>query len=137
MRKIRVLHIIKTLNLGGAETNLFNLVNAMDPGKFEAHVAYSFGGEIETRFKRAGVRLFKYAEGSHRVRSLASLAIILRLMRYILANDIDMVHTHIFNAHVWGLIAAKLTGRRVIEHVHDFRYLPESEFQRRRGSNTQ
>ncbi len=27
MQKIKVLHIIKTLDLGGAETNLFNLIN--------------------------------------------------------------------------------------------------------------
>lgn len=137
MGKIRVLHIIKTLNLGGAEANLFNLVNAMDRDKFDVHVAYSYGGEIELRFKKSGVRLFKYADGNHRIKSLATFAIVYRLARYILRNDIDIVHTHIFNAHVWGLIAAKLTGRRVVEHVHDFRYLPDREFRRRYGFNNQ
>ncbi|MBI2094881.1 MAG: glycosyltransferase family 4 protein [Candidatus Omnitrophica bacterium] len=121
MKTIRVLHVIKTLSLGGAETNLFNLVSAM--GRGEHHVAYSFGGQIESRFKKRGVRLYKYADGSHKIKSLATPLVVGRLARYILANDIRVVHTHIFNAHVWGALAAKLTGRKLVEHVHDFRYI--------------
>ena len=135
--KIKVLHVIKTLSLGGAETNLCNLVQAQDPERVETHVAYSMGGEIEARFKSAGIRLFKYANGSHKIKSLASFWIVFRLARYILKNDIRIVHTHIFNAHVWGMIAAKLTGRKVVEHVHDFRYLEREDFLKRRGVNSQ
>lgn len=137
MKKIKVLHIIKTLNLGGAETNLFNLVKATDLDKVEIHVAYSYGGEIESRFKSAGVRLFKFASGDHKLKSPYSLWIVLRLAWYILKNDIQIVHTHIFNAHVWGVLAAKLCGRKVVEHVHDFRYLEGVEFRRRFGTNRQ
>ena len=135
--KTRVLHVIKTLSLGGAETNLLNLVRALDPARYENHVAYSFGGEIEGRFLKGGVRLFKYAEGSHKIKSFQTIPIVLRLARYILKHDIDVVHTHIFNAHIWGALAAKLSGRKVVEHVHDFRYLDPEDFTRRRGSNTQ
>jgi len=126
-RKKRVLHVIKTFSLGGAETNLLNLVQAMDPARVETHVAYSFGGEIEERFKSEGVRLFKYAEGSHKIKSLATPFIVLKLAAYILRHRIDVVHTHLFNAHVWGGAAARLTGRKVVEHVHDFRYIDETE----------
>ncbi|MBI4432527.1 MAG: glycosyltransferase family 4 protein [Candidatus Omnitrophica bacterium] len=121
MKKIRVLHVIKTLSLGGAETNLLNLVAAM-PGT-HTHVAYSFGGEIESRFQKGGVRLYKYAQASHKIKSPATACIVYRLARYILKHDIQIVHTHVFNAHVWGALAAKLTGRKVVEHVHDFRYI--------------
>ncbi len=37
-------------------------------------------------------------------------------------NGVFNVHTHNFNAHVWGGIAARLSGVKVIEHVHDYRY---------------
>ena len=124
MKKIRVLHIIKTLSLGGAETNLLNLVYAMNENQLvEAHVAYSWGGEIEERFLQNGVRLFKYSDENHRIKSLATLGIVFRLAKYILQHDIHIVHTHVFNAHVWGALAARLTGRKVVEHVHDFRYI--------------
>lgn len=131
--KIKVLHIIKTLGLGGAETNLLNLAGAFDAGKVESHVAYSYGGEIEQRFRTAGVQLFRYAGNSHRVKSLHTVAIVLRLAAYIRKHRIDIVQTHNFNGHIWGLLAAKLSGAKVIEHVHDFRYTPTDELAKRHG----
>ena len=132
-RKIKVLHIIKTLSLGGAETNLLNLATAFDSGRVETHVAYSFGGEIEDRFHAAGARLFKYADGNYRIKSLNTIPIVLRLAQYIRKQGIDVVHTHNFNGHVWGLLAAKMAGAKVVEHVHDFRYTPAGELARRHG----
>lgn len=135
--KIKVLHIIKTLNLGGAETNLLNLLQAFDKDKYEMHVAYSFGGELEPSFVRAGAKLFKYADQSHRVKSLASLFIIFRIWQYLLKNKVNIVHTHNFSGHIWGALAAKLAGKKIVEHVHDFRYFDPEDFARRRGSNNQ
>jgi glycosyltransferase involved in cell wall biosynthesis len=132
-RPTRVLHIIKTLGLGGAETNLLNLARAFDPARIETHVAYSEGGEIEPRFRAAGGKLFKYASASHRIKSPHTFPIVARLARYVRSHGIDVVQTHNFNAHVWGLVAGKLAGARVVEHVHDFRYTPTDELVRRHG----
>jgi len=137
MTKIKVLHIIKTLNLGGAETNLLNLLQAADQEKYEMHVGYSFGGELEKSFIKAGAKLFKYASQQHRVKSPFSLIIIPRIAWYLLTQKIDIVHTHNFSGHVWGAIAAKLTGKKIVEHVHDFRYCDPDDFARRRGFNNQ
>ncbi len=137
MSKIKVLHIIKTLNLGGAETNLLNLLQAADKQRYEMHIGYSFGGELENGFIQAQARLFKYSQRSHRIKSVASLAIIARIWWYLLVNKIDIVHTHNFSGHIWGAIAAKLAGKKIVEHVHDFRYCDSSEFTRRRGVNNQ
>lgn len=136
-KPIKILHIIKTLGLGGAETNLLNLADAFDKNKIETHVAYSYGGEIEQRFRSAGMKLFKYAEKSHRVKSLQTAMIVLRLVAYIRKNNIDIIQTHNFNGHVWGLMAAKLSGSKLIEHVHDFRYTPTHELARRHGLQDQ
>jgi len=136
-KKIKVFHIIKTLNFGGAELNLFNLIQEIDPDQFEMHVGYSSGGEFEAKFKEKGIKLFKFAEGNHKIKSFASLAILLRLIFYFLKNRINIVQTHTFNAHVWGSIAAKIVGAKIIEHVHDFRYLTPVEFERRRGVSRQ
>lgn len=136
-KKIKVLHIIKTLNLGGAEVNLLNLLRSIDQNKIELHVAYSFGGELEPKFKEAGIKLFKYAPKDNKVKSLATLGIVMRLVGYIKAQGIDIIHTHNFSAHLWGCMAAKLAGVKIIEHVHDFRYLEPDDFARRRGFNNQ
>ncbi len=137
MKNIKVLHIIKNLRLGGAEINLFNLLNTLRHDNFEFHVAYAYGGELEPRFRAAGFHLFKYADEDHKVGSLATFGIIGRLMRYIWQNRIDIIHTHTFSAHIWGSMAAKLTRCKIVEHVHDFRYLDREEFARRRGFNKQ
>jgi glycosyltransferase involved in cell wall biosynthesis len=126
------LHVIK--NLGGAETNLLNLIKASDPRRVEIHVAYSSGGEIEQRFRQENLRLFRYARRDHKIKSFATPGIVFRLARYLETHDIDIVHTHNFNAHVWGCLAAKLAGCKLVEHVHDFRYLDREEFKRRKGS---
>ncbi|MEI8345772.1 MAG: glycosyltransferase family 4 protein, partial [Candidatus Omnitrophota bacterium] len=133
----KVLHVIKTLRLGGAEANLLNLVEAMDPSRFENIVAYSAGGELEARFVKAGVRLFKFADGDHKLKSIASLGIVRRLSDFIRRNAIDIVHTHTFNTHVWGGIAAKLVKAKLLEQVHDFRYLENADYNRRRGASRQ
>ena len=135
--KTKVLHIIKSLNLGGAESNLFNLVQATNKNNFELHVAYSQGGEIEDRFLKSDINLFKFTPNDHKIKSLASIPIIIRLAAYIKNNKIDIVHTHIFNGQIWGGIAARISGAKVVEHVHDFRYLDTADFQRRRGTTTQ
>lgn len=132
MKKIRVLHVIKTLHHGGAESNLYNLVCAFDPKKVKCYVAYSGGGPYEARFKEKGVRLFKYDKGEHKVKSAASILIVLKLAAFILRHRIHVVHTHNYNAHVWGSLAAKLTGAKIFEHVHDSRYEPNS-FLKERG----
>lgn len=132
MRKIKVLHLIKTLDLGGAETNLFNLVNAMDVDRVESHVGYSHGGQIESRFSGIA-HLYKYARSSHRIKSPVSAWIVARLSAYVMRHQIDVIHTHNFNAHVWGCLAAKITKRKIVEHVHDFRYLDPAEYRRRHG----
>lgn len=131
---VKVLHIIKNFNLGGAETNLLNLIKATDPMKVEIHVAYSSGGEIEARFRKENLRFFQYAKENHKIKSLASFGIIGRLAAYLKANRIDIVHTHNFNAHIWGSLAAKLAGAKILEHVHDYRYLDIDEFRRRKGT---
>ena len=136
-KKIRILHIIKTLNFGGAEENLLNLIQQFDARRFEVHVAYSSGGELEDEFKKSGIQLLKFAQESYKLKNAASVLIIWRLVFYILRKKIDIVHTHTFNAHIWGSISAKLTGRKIVEHVHDSRYQNPEEFKRRGETSRQ
>ena len=137
MEKIEVLHLIKTLHLGGAEKNLFNLARSFDPHRVEIHVGYSSGGEFESKFRELGIRLFKFSETNDRIKSIKTFSIIPKLVKYIRDNKIQIVHTHSFNTHVWGTLAAKMTQRLLVEHVHDARYMDSSEYKRRGGYVTQ
>jgi len=120
--KIKIFHIINTFNLGGAEMNLFNLLKAFPKDDYELHVGYSYGGNFEEDFRNLGVKLFKYSEKKAKVKSFRSFINIIKLARYLKRHRIRIVHTHNFSAHVWGSLAAKLVGVKVVEHVHDSRY---------------
>ena len=135
--KTKVLHIIKTLDLGGAEVNLLNLVQAFDKKRFEHHVAYSSGGEIEKIFRKNQITLYKFASKNYRVKSPATFPIVFKLARYLRKNNIRIIHTHNFSAHIWGILAGKIARAKVIEHVHDFRYMDPDDFRKRRGFNKQ
>jgi glycosyltransferase involved in cell wall biosynthesis len=137
LRKKKILHVITTLNVGGAETNLLNLVSALKNDNVETHVGYSYGGELEQNFVDSGVKLYKYANRLHRVASIYTFVIIARIARYIRRHGIDVVQTHSVSAQVWGSVAAKLAGAKVVEHVHDGRYTCPAELARRYGSSRQ
>lgn len=122
-----VLHLIQTLQLGGAERNLYNLVRNMRSNTVQNHVGYCYGGEFEALFRRAGIKLFKYSDKLHKIKSLETLFAALRTVVYLRRNNIRIIHTHNFNGHVLGLIVAKLSGVKLIEHVHDFRYIEKEQ----------
>ncbi len=137
MKTIKVLHIINTLGVGGAEANLLNLIRAMDSNRYECHVAYAGQGEFGEKFQAAGIRLFQFSKEPRKLKSLATFSIVWRLANYIRKNKIQILHTHTFNAHLWGVVAAKLTGIRLLEHVHDSRYMDPREFHRRGETSQQ
>ncbi len=112
--------------------NLLNIIEALDQKYFEVHIAYSGAGELEESLQQKKIALFKFAEHRHKIKSWASVGTIGRLCQYILSHKINIVHTHSFNTHVWGSLAAKVTGAKVVEHVHDPRY-EAKEFLQERG----
>jgi len=107
----RVLHLITTLDRGGAENALLHLVRAFAAtGRWDQRVAWLKGrGELAREFAGAGARATKFAR------------------RDFAAFDADVVHTHLFKADVAGaaLVGRKRRGRRVLvstKHNED-RYL--------------
>jgi glycosyltransferase involved in cell wall biosynthesis len=123
---MKVLHVINTLRGGGAEMNVLRLALHANRARIEPHLAYCGSWPLECDIKGRGVPLFRLDESPRRVRSLATPRIIARLLAYIHRHDIDIVHTHLFNAHAWGAVAARLAHVKVLEHVHDHRYTDRS-----------
>ncbi len=56
MKRIKILFLIHDLHHGGAEKVLVNLVNNMDPTKFDIHVTALFGGGVNEQFLKPHVR---------------------------------------------------------------------------------
>jgi len=119
---MNVLHVINTLSGAGAQMNVVRLATHANRARVEPHVAYCGHWPLETELERCAVPLLRLDESPRRVRSIATPRIIARLLAYIRKHRIQLVHTHLFNAHVWGASAARIVGVKVLEHVHDHRY---------------
>ncbi len=110
MRKINILQIIATLDIGGAERQLVELVKRLDKNKYNVTVCcITRGGPLEEDLKKLGItyhilyKKFKF-----------DFTVIFRLIHLIRRKKIDLVHTWMFTSNTWGRIAAKFTSVPVI-----------------------
>jgi len=100
---VRILHVITTLDVGGAEMHLLSQVRGQTERGHQVRVCYLKGaGSLEPDFLRAGAREV-CATGS-------GPAAVGRLWSRMRAADV--VHTHLLKADALGAVVAALAGRR-------------------------
>jgi len=114
----RVLFLVSTTEMGGAEVVIHNIVKYLDRASLEPVVAnLGFGrGDFLRRLSKLGVRV--HVTRPYRLRnflgSLKNLAWLADVMR---RENIETIVTNGPHPHVYGALAAWLTGRRAIWYV--------------------
>jgi glycosyltransferase involved in cell wall biosynthesis len=99
----RLLFVISNFEYGGAQRQVVELANHLDPGRFEAHVcSLSSYAPLATSLRHAGSRL-------HIIPKLAKfdVTVVPRLVALLRRLHIDIVQSYLFDAD----IAARLAGR--------------------------
>ncbi len=118
MNNIRVLHLIDSLDLGGAQTVIFGLLKHYDQSRFEIVLAALHANRKSVFFKRAaelGVRVVPLSPQRSAPFFLCSLPWLLFKGRF------DVVHCHLYVSNWIGKPLAKLFGVPVvISHDHCF-----------------
>jgi len=111
---IRVLHVIDSLDLGGAQTVLVNLARFRDRSAFEIDVAPMHGrGVFAEALEKEGVRVHRLSQRKFPPGYLLGLPRLLRRGRY------DIVHFHLFGSNWIGKPLAALCSQRVlVNHDH-------------------
>lgn len=122
MEKINVLHIIKSLGRGGAETLLPETIAVHDKGAFEFHVIYFLPWKdqmVEAIRQAGGVVTCFSATNNLRILLQAR-----KVVRYVREHRIDVIHCHLPWAGFLGRIVYKMTGVPVLytEHNKQERY---------------
>ena len=123
-RRIRVVHVITMLELGGAQINTIHTYENLDPDQFEAYLLSGGGGILDRRVEGT--------ENFHRIKSLirplrpwADTRAFLQLRKILKNLRPHIVHTHSSKAGILGRLAAKSVGVPVIIHtVHGFSFSP-------------
>ena len=103
---MKILHVIPTLGIGGAERQLVKLLPRMDRGRFEQTVCYYTPSEnFESTLNAAGIRTIFFDKFSMPLTSFFG-----RLRRTIRDVGPDVVHTWLYSANFWGRLAALSCG---------------------------
>lgn len=116
MEKIKIIHIIGKLQMGGAERLLYDLCRKMDKEKFSVQVVTVHGGGAAQKlFETAGIQVVNFNK-----KEKWDFATIQRLADYLRGERPDIVHTHLFAGDFWGGIAARRAGvSHLISTRHD------------------
>lgn len=125
--RLRLLHPITRLIVGGAQENTLFTALRLDPQRFEVDVVSgpqtgSEGSLIEEA-RRDGVRLTILPTLVRQISPINDLRALLSLRRIIRQGGYAIVHTHSSKAGLLGRIAARLAGTPMIIHtVHGWSF---------------
>lgn len=106
---LTILHLITSLERGGAETMLAKLARAMKPMNARSIIVSMTGpGVYGPELEREGFRVFSLGAK----RGLPDPRALVRLIKIIRQEKPDLIQTWLYHADLLGLIAAKLTGAK-------------------------
>jgi glycosyltransferase involved in cell wall biosynthesis len=114
---IQVLHIIKSLGRGGAETLLPETLAKHDQSKYRFHYIYfiPWKDQMVAAIRNAGGVVTCYSAKNN----LAIIAKIPAIVSYVRKNKIRLIHCHLPWAGITGRIVGRLTGVPVVYTEHN------------------
>ena len=111
-RRVRVLHVIDSLNLGGAQAVLINLIRHGNKSRFEFEAATMYGqGVYWDKLHELGVPVHSLSFDARVPLYLPRLAWLYLTRRY------DIVHTHLIGANVIAKPLAACTATNAAVNV--------------------
>jgi glycosyltransferase involved in cell wall biosynthesis len=109
---MKVLHIITSLDQGGAEAVLYRLASAKRDGLVHIIVSLKGNGFYGDRLKSAGVELYCCDFGG--IPPVLGIFEFIRLVRFIRRTSPDIVQTWLYHADLMGGLAARIAGCRSV-----------------------
>lgn len=126
MGKIKVVHIVTLLELGGAQQNTLFTVKHLDRSKFEVSLICGEGAILDEEARKIPDLKTDFVKSLVRpVSPLNDLACLFQLTGILKRQQPDIVHTHSSKAGIIGRIAARLAKVPVVVHsIHGFGFNP-------------
>ena len=111
---MRVLHVIQGKHFGGAEQVILTLAKCSDHSKVEPLVLCLADGLLSRKLSEVGILNFIIPMKT-KVDLLLPLIRTIKLIRH---ENIDIVHTHSVRSNLIGRLAALFSGCKCITHLH-------------------
>jgi glycosyltransferase involved in cell wall biosynthesis len=127
MKKIKVLHTITRLGIGGATENTLLCAQLLDNSKYEVDVIcgdLDFGGATMQHYaKKNGIRVRECKNLVREISLLKDIKHVFEMKRILLDGKYDIIHTHSSKAGILHRLAAKMSGTPIIVHsVHGWSF---------------
>jgi glycosyltransferase involved in cell wall biosynthesis len=116
---MRILFIANHLNVGGISSYLLTLGRGLKQKGHQVYLA-SGGGELEDRFTRAGIILFKAPLKTKSEISLKIFFSFWKLRKVIRKFNIDLIHSHSRTTQVLGCLLGRALAKPHIFTCHGF-----------------
>jgi glycosyltransferase involved in cell wall biosynthesis len=132
--KIKVIHVITMLEMGGAQGNTLFTIGHLDRSRFDVGLVCGPGGILDEEARRiTGLHLHFIAALVRPVHPIKDLLALIALIKILRQEKPDIVHTHSSKAGILGRLAAKAANVPVIVHsIHGFGFNPyQNSFVRR------
>src|SRR5919109_1704537 len=115
----QVAQVVYALCLGGSEVLAWRLSTALTKrGQFSCAVyGIHRNGPLAEVLRADGIPARAFEKDGH---SMLDVGLIGRLAKQLRADGIQLVHTHHLGQLIYGGIAAKLAGARVVHTEHEF-----------------
>ena len=108
--KVKIVHIINSFELGGAEKLVLNLCRLLPQEQFEIAICSVIGsGPLINDFEKLGIKVLVFKK-----KTKIGLAVIWQIYKFLKEYKPQIVHTHLFAADFWGKLAAILARVPVI-----------------------
>ncbi|MBI4051597.1 MAG: glycosyltransferase family 4 protein [Elusimicrobia bacterium] len=132
--KIKVVHIITMLELGGAQQNTLYTLEHLDRTFFDPILITGPGGILDEEAKKNGsFKVYFIPSLIRAIHPLKDIRALWSLFKILRQENPDVVHTHSSKAGVLGRFAARLAGVPAILHTyHGFGFHGEQPFLLRR-----
>ena len=126
MKLVKVMHLIGSMDIGGAEKLTRLIIEALPREEFKSSVCcVKCGGYYADQLKEKGYPVYELIgiPKHSPVSIINSVKAFWRLYRLLRKERPDILHTHLFAASCLGRIAAKVAGvRRIITTLHGIEY---------------
>lgn len=113
---VRILWLLDSLNVGGAESLVIPFARRLDPERFRLTVgSLSTAGEnlVEQELRREAIACVNFG-----ARSLRDTAAFRRLLRFVRDERIDLVHAHLTYSSIWAALLSRMTGVPSVASLH-------------------
>ena len=121
MKKLKVVHIITRLIVGGAQENVIMIINSLkELDKYDLTLISGPGlgpeGNLYDEIKKRKIKFKLVPELRREISPILDLISLIKLYSHLKKEKFDIVHTHSSKAGILGRIAAKLTNVPLILH---------------------